>query len=133
MPLVLGSLKLILPYPPSVNNMHRNGKGRRFSTDQYKSWKTAAGWTIREQAGTQFLPDGPYAMQIKAAPPTKGRRDIDNIIKATSDILVSMGVTPDDSQMQFVSAAWTVNYPGVFVVVRPCLPYATDIEGGAWE
>ena len=50
--------------------------------------------------------DGPYHLLLQASRPDKRRRDIDNLIKPVSDLLVSIGVVRDDGDCELVSAQW---------------------------
>ena len=45
-------------------------------------------------------------MEIMAVKPNGKRRDIDNIIKPISDLLVRMNIVSDDSEMVSVTARW---------------------------
>ena len=58
---------------------------------------------VRQQ--TRQTIDGDYAIHIRALRSNK-RRDLDNILKATSDLLVSLGVVEDDSRCMALAAEW---------------------------
>lgn len=85
--------------PPSLNmsSKNRSGKGKgRYSTPEYTAWQKLSGY--------ELLPIKPiktdkYALYIQI--PRKTRGDIDNRIKAVSDLLVKHGATPDDCHMDF--------------------------------
>lgn len=89
-----------LPIPPSVNMMFRNvpGKGR-VKTGGYKSWLTEAGWRLKEQRPATL--SGKYELRIRI--PDQLHGDIDNRIKAVSDLLVTHGIVKDDRHARFVS------------------------------
>ena len=96
---------LHLPFPPSVWKLYTgSGKFRRRSSE-YATWRTIAGYAINQQSAGKSIA-GPWSMEIAAYRPDKRRRDIDNLIKAVSDTLVSMNVVADDSEMQSVLAKW---------------------------
>jgi len=57
---------------------------------------------VRQQ--TRETIDGEYAIHIKAQKSNK-RRDLDNILKATSDLLVNLNIV-DDSQCVALAAEW---------------------------
>jgi Holliday junction resolvase RusA-like endonuclease len=81
--------------PPSLNGMYFNFPGHgRVPTTKYTGWKAIAGWEIRAANPTKI--SGPYRFTLLL--PEKLRGDIDNRVKATLDLLVSLGVTPDDSK-----------------------------------
>lgn len=46
---------------------------------------------------------GRLAIQIKATPPDKRRRDLDNILKSLLDSITHAGVIIDDSQFDAIS------------------------------
>lgn len=88
------SFVVTLPISPSVNAMYVNvpGKGRVKSA-KAKAWTTKAGWWLKT-ARLRPLPPGPYAVKITVS--TRLRGDADNRVKATLDLLVKHGLTPDD-------------------------------------
>jgi crossover junction endodeoxyribonuclease RusA len=89
-------IRAVLPYPPSTNTLYRNvaGKGR-VKTAKYKQWIDEAGFVLM----FKHLPaiTGPYVLQIALFSADNRRRDIDNGIKAISDVLVKHGLVEDDS------------------------------------
>lgn len=89
------ALRLSIPVPPSTNNLfvaRRDGKGRA-KTSSYEAWIGAAGkWILTQK---RRLIDGPVRVEIMA--PVNRKRDIDNIIKPTLDLLSKiMGIIQDD-------------------------------------
>lgn len=86
-------IRINLPLPPSSNNAYINVLGRgRVPSQAHKSWKHHASWAI-----AIFHPGtigGPYRFTIYL--PLKMRGDVSNRIKLAEDLLVTMGVTPDD-------------------------------------
>ncbi len=91
---------LNVPPPPSVNALFANvaGKGRVRSA-RYKQWATAAGWRLQSQKSNwpSIAPGQAYAVGIRL--PIDYRGDIDNAPKAILDLLVSLGITPDDKHL----------------------------------
>jgi len=90
------TFRIELPLVPSLNNAYATNRktGRRFLTRQAANWKEEAQWIIGVFHRGRFT--GPYRLTILL--PEKMRGDVDNRAKLASDILVSMGVTPDDSK-----------------------------------
>lgn len=80
--------------PPSLNSMYMYLRKGRVTTREYEAWKTAMG---KELLPIQPIKSEKYALYIQI--PRKTRGDIDNRIKAISDLLVSVGATPDDRHM----------------------------------
>lgn len=114
-------LYVTLPFPPSVNNIWRGGKGgRHYLSAKYKSWREAAALIAKSQTkGKQIK--GPYALQINVSRPDKRKRDLDNLLKAVVDLLVHVGVTSDDSELQMIEAQWIGKGECVWIAIRPCL------------
>lgn len=107
--------------PPSANKLWRAVNGRVLKSAEYRSWLDAMAWTWREQAGTQKV-HGQYALTIAMGKPDRRRRDLDNSLKALSDLLVASGVVEDDSLCQRIDMSWCTE-PGVRVWI-----ISTDAE-----
>lgn len=93
-----------LPWPPSVNHYWLQGKpiyknGRRI-VPRYKSDK--ANMFIKQTKAAIGIVEGSLkriAIEIMAFPPDKKCRDLDNILKAIFDALVTSGLMGDDEQI----------------------------------
>ena len=96
-------IQLTLPLAPSVNALWRITGSRMYKTKLYKDWLEEAGWMIKQQ--TKQTIDGEYALHIRAKKTNK-RRDLDNILMATSDLLVNLHIVEDDSQCVALAAEW---------------------------
>lgn len=82
-----------LPVPPSVNALFRNATGKgRVKTGHYKAWLMEAGIKLKIQRPIPVL--GRYTLLIRIPQSLQG--DIDNRIKAVSDLLVTHEVVEDD-------------------------------------
>ena len=108
---------LVLPKPPALNNLFFNvpGKGRAKS-DDYKRWRSAAGWELKRQRPR--IVTGEYALDIFVP---KSRRDADSWAKSVCDLLVEHGVTPDDKHARRVATEVIETLPAdeVHCIVRP--------------
>lgn len=91
---------LKIPPPPSVNALFANvaGKGRVRSA-KYRQWATAAGWMLQSQRALWPAIEAgkPYSVALNL--PRNYRSDIDNAAKGPIDLLVSLGIVPDDKNM----------------------------------
>lgn len=87
-------ITIVLPIPPSTNNLFVNGKRGRFKSQKYKDWLEEAGVYLMQQKFVKGAITGPYELEIRVAMNT--RADITNLLKAPEDCLVSIGVLPDD-------------------------------------
>lgn len=98
-----------LPYPPSVNGLYKNAGKKRIKTEGYKAWLTAAGWELKLQRPEPVR--GRYRLALTLTPPDRRARDVDNTVKAVSDLLKSMGVIEEDSLAKSVFAEWSDELP----------------------
>jgi Holliday junction resolvase RusA-like endonuclease len=107
--------------PPSANKMRQHfivaGKVQSTKSKAYAAWKKSTAWEIAGKRPGKI--DGPYRLAIAAQRDwrSKRARDIDNIIKPVSDVLVAAGVVSDDSLAESVSAKWADDLGGPAVVV----------------
>lgn len=96
----LTSLIIDLPWPPSVNRIWRQYKGRTIISKEYRSYKLSALDAVAVQMVGEKPPgwlSGRLRVHIHLQPRTLRRFDIDNKSKATLDILQSAGF--DDEQI----------------------------------
>ena len=104
---------LTLPMAPSVNRLWRIANKKMYRSPEYKAWLDEAGWMVKQQ--TKSTIDGEYALHIRAQRSNR-RRDLDNLIKATSDLLVGLGIVEDDSQCVALAAEWAKESAAPMVV-----------------
>jgi Holliday junction resolvase RusA-like endonuclease len=123
-------ITLTLPLAPSVNALWRISGSRMYRTKQYKDWAEEAGWMIRQQ--TKESIEGPYALHIRALK-TKKRRDLDNILKATSDLLVEMRVVEDDSLCLALAAEWSTIGTEPMIVTLHAIGETNDDDTGNYD
>lgn len=101
----------VLPYPPSANNLFVNLPGRgRVQSPRYKAWINGAAWTLKSQRPHKIK--GKCRLTIDAVRPDNRRRDIANLEKAISDLLVSLRVIEDDSLIESITLAWVARPEG---------------------
>lgn len=105
-----------LPFPPSVNNLFANGSSGRYITQQYKDWRTNAGWKLKIDR-TPRLP-GPVKISL-VYEEKSGRRDLDNLLKACLDLLVEHKIIDGDhrSVVRALEASWSKKVQGVRVTI----------------
>lgn len=94
---------LWLPFPPSLNSLYP-GKVRRHKSRKYEAWIMEAKRALTQQHFTQF--DRPVQVHYKFGKPDKRQRDLANLEKAPSDLLVLCGVLKDDSLIHKLVMEW---------------------------
>lgn len=116
-------IRFKLPMPPTVNKLYANVAGRgRVKTKRYLTWIQAAGWALKEQKPAKV--DGPYCLWLYCERPDKRRRDLANLEKAVSDLLVSHGVVGDDSECAELHLYWSGSGRDCIVHIEPAQPIA---------
>lgn len=89
------TIVLNLPEPPSVNEAYSNARGKgRIKTQKYKQWQTECHWMIK-QAKPGII-KGEYTVVLFLS--EKTRKDVDNCLKPTLDLLATVGISEDDKQ-----------------------------------
>jgi crossover junction endodeoxyribonuclease RusA len=90
----MASFNVVLPLPPSTNNLYENVGKRRVTSGKYASWMRDAILTVFAQVTADRRIGGTVEVLIQIAPETPG--DIDNRIKAVLDCLVKSQRVDDD-------------------------------------
>ena len=101
---------MTLPYPPSVNRTLRAVNGRVILSKRYRDWILEAGRAVAGQVqGEPQLKH--YWLWIEAIAPDRRRRDLDNLLKPTSDLLKRAGVIEDDAFARAIIIQWSRTPP----------------------
>jgi len=107
-----------LPWPPSVNRIWRQFRGRTIlSVDGRKFFAEASALALASGVRVK----GAYRLHVKATRPDKRRRDIGNLEKVISDALVKGGVVEDDCLCTGITIEWADADPlaqDIFVEVK---------------
>jgi crossover junction endodeoxyribonuclease RusA len=90
-----GELKLILPYPPSVNNLYATFRGRRVTSAKGRKFKADIAVLAKRQ-GAKLL-DGDLSVTFRVFRPVR-RGDLDNRLKISQDALKGI-CFEDDKQI----------------------------------
>ena len=108
---------LSLPFAPSINRLWRVGKGKKiYKSRVYEDWIAECQVVIFQAKAIPVL--GKYKLTIEAVRPDKRRRDVDNLIKAVSDVLESTGLIENDCLCEEVIARWVEHGPPMLVTVE---------------
>jgi crossover junction endodeoxyribonuclease RusA len=116
-------VRLILPWPPSVNTYWRAVRGRNILSAKGRDYKRAAGSAIAIAGFPKFR--GRCGIVLVLHPPDNRIRDVDNTLKPVLDALVSEGVIEaDDSRiLRWIRGEWATTEsrtnPRVEVTVEP--------------
>lgn len=110
-------VQLELPYPVSTNAlwMRSSTTGKTIKTPRYSKWFRAAGTELAIQH--PGCVHGRYSLEVLIERKL-GRRDIDNVIKSLSDLLVANQVVDDDSLAQRITLEWSDTIRGAWVTIR---------------
>ena len=101
------TLKLILPFPPTVNTYWRCTSNGVLISASGRSLRTNTIAAVLEQLKKRPKAiAGPVAITLILNPPDKRRRDLDNYLKAIFDSLTHAGVWEDDSQIKKMAVEW---------------------------
>lgn len=115
-------IEFMLPFPPSVNGLYVNVRGRgRVKSRRYSEWilhanKAAHGQDVQANPYQPAF-TGPVEITYIFGRPDKRVRDVESGIKAVSDFLTSYGILKDDSQIYKLTAEWGEGN-GVFITVK---------------
>jgi len=80
-------------------------------------WRKLAMWQIAGQSkGRKHT--GAYKLTILAVKPDKRKRDLGNLEKAVSDILVSQNIVEDDSLCEWLEVKWVDVGPQCKIIIQ---------------
>ena len=120
----MSAVTLSLPtLPPSANNLFATGKdGQRHLSKAYKLWRNSAGWLLQVQVGGILCFAGDVSVTYEIwRPKDRRRRDLANLEKPRSDLLVKHGVLSDDSNIVDLRMRWIMG-DGVHITVKEATP-----------
>lgn len=109
-------VRILLPVPVSVNAIYspRKGGGLRLS-DAYSTWIQDAGWRLIQQRPGRIA--GRYHLTVRI--PDECGADLDNLIKATSDLLQLHGVVRNDRFADRIVLEWHSLHSEAVVELTP--------------
>ena len=88
-------VRFICPIAPSVNNLFSNKRSGRLRRAFYKAWLREAGWAVH----LQKPPPVAGLVRVLIEAPVNRHRDLDNCLKATLDLIVSLGIIENDNRI----------------------------------
>jgi crossover junction endodeoxyribonuclease RusA len=94
------TLKIELPYPPSINHYWRRVGAKTLISKEGRRYREAVAAICQEQRIS--FGDASLSLSITAHPPDRRRRDLDNLLKAPLDAMQAAGVYQDDYQIEVI-------------------------------
>lgn len=96
---------IVLPFPPSTNNLFINVGKRRIRSPRYDGWRSEAIAAIWQQRPAKVA--GPFRLTLTFDRPDNRARDLDNLAKAPLDALVHTGVIEGDHLSREITLRWS--------------------------
>ena len=90
------TIRLDLPYPPSVNTYWRSNGKRRYISPAGVKFTEEVSLIVKMQKPKTFA-DKQVAISVMIHPRSKRKFDLDNTLKAILDALMNAGMYDDDS------------------------------------
>jgi crossover junction endodeoxyribonuclease RusA len=115
------AMKLVLPWPPSVNHYYRRVGPRTLISREGREYRRAVCGLLAPGGGSGIRKPpsgGRIALAMDAFPPDRRRRDLDNLLKGTQDALEHAGVYEDDSLIDLLAVARREPVPGGRLAIR---------------
>ena len=115
--MTISKLKLTLPEnPPPLSACFKNARRHgRVKTKRYNDWIQLALLSLHQAPRIEGRIEVNYLFERV----DRRKRDLGNLEKATSDILVTAGVIEDDSLIEKMTMAWGSS-AGVEIEVQSC-------------
>ena len=98
------TIRLELPYPPSVNSYWRANGHRRYISKEGVAFTNKVSLIVKTQKPKTFG-DKQVAISVMIHPRSKRKFDLDNTLKAILDALMKAGMYDDDSQIEYIEIA----------------------------
>ena len=112
---------ICLPMPPSTNSLFFNGQRGRVRTQEYNAWIKEAGTLLALQRPPKVTARADILIEV-SEDELSDSADVANREKASTDLLVSMGVIHSDSKkyVREITQRWVPGISGVRITVTPC-------------
>lgn len=93
-------IRLVLPFPPSVNTYWRSVPGRGvLISKKGRQYREEVKGAVSLQYDRSPMLEGRLSVDISVNPPDRRRRDLDNMLKASLDAMQYAGMYLDDEQI----------------------------------
>lgn len=104
-------LNVDLPWPPTANTYWRRNGGRYFISKRGQDYREFVAKELYCYQGL-FVAEDRLRLKIKAYPPDRRKRDLDNLFKSVLDSIQSAGIYMDDCQIDKLSIERMPEYEG---------------------
>jgi Holliday junction resolvase RusA-like endonuclease len=122
---------ITLPFPISVNAMFADGKTRRHKSQRYADWLAEAGYALKSQRPQTVLGPVTLLYEVQEGKDNR-RRDIGNLEKGCTDLLVYYGIIEADHDLivREIRMIWNKDVVGVRVTIQSVnrVPETKDAE-----
>jgi crossover junction endodeoxyribonuclease RusA len=88
-----------------------------YRSTKYSEWRTAAIWQTAVQVKGQEI-KGRYKAVFQFVRPDKRRRDLDNLLKAAMDVIVTARIVEDDCLCEWLEARWVAEGPQCVILLE---------------
>ena len=112
---MMNGIKIILPFPPSVNNYWKKWNNRIVISNEGRKYRQVVVYEALIQKVKRLF-DKKLKMEIEVLRPDNRRRDLDNLLKATQDSMCYAGIYDDDSQIQDLRIYWSKDMGGKLII-----------------
>lgn len=118
---------ITLPFPVSVNAMFSDGKVRRHKSQRYADWIAEAGYALKSQRALPVRGPVKLLYEVQEGKDNR-RRDIGNLEKGCTDLLVYYGIIEADHDriVREIRMVWNKDVVGVRVTVTCAYPETKD-------
>lgn len=119
---------ITLPFPISVNAMFSDGKTRRHKSQRYADWIAEAGYALKSQRALPVLGPVKLLYEVQEGKDNR-RRDIGNLEKGVTDLLVYYGIIEADHDkiVREIRLIWNKDVVGVRVSVASASISTTEV------
>lgn len=89
-------MKLILPFPPSLNSLYRHSGHITYMSKKGKAYKQEVLEIVADMHPDHVIMEGRLEVAIDVYPPDRRKRDLDNCLKIVLDSLEKLVYTNDN-------------------------------------
>jgi len=125
---------IVLPFPISVNAMFSDGKTRRHKSQRYADWLVEAGYALKSQRAIPVRGPVKLTYEVQEGRDNR-RRDIANLEKGCTDLLVEYGMIEADHDLivRELRMVWNREVQGIRVTITPVGENRVPEADGATE